>query len=113
MKTEQTAGTDPALGKVMAEWQVAAALPPRFEERVWQRIAREQAPAPVSLWSELMARLGAAMLRPSLAVSYVTVLLAGGLLAGYWHARVDNARASQQLESRYVRMVAAYETSPR
>ena len=106
---EQSAGANPALDKVLGEWQVRAALPPRFQERVWQRIAREEAQAPLGLWSQLCQRLGAALLRPPLAVSYVALLLAVGLLAGYWQARVDNARAAQQLQSRYVRMVASYE----
>ena len=108
-RPESNKAADPALHRLLGEWQVKAALPPRFEDRVWQHIAREEA-APANLWSELVNRLSAALLRPGLAASYVTVLLAAGLLAGYWHARVDNARTSRQLESRYVRMVASYES---
>ena len=52
------------------------------------------------------------MMRPSLAISYVTVLLLGGLLAGYWHAQVDNARATQELGARYVQMMAPYQALP-
>ena len=109
MKPEQSAAADPALNKALAHWQVNASLPPRFQERVWQRIAREEAQAPLGLWSQVCQRLGAALLRPSLAVSYLALLLAAGLLAGYWHAQVDNARAAHELQSRYVRMVASYE----
>jgi hypothetical protein len=43
-----------------------------------------------------------------LAASYVTVLLLTGLAAGYWQARVDNARTSEQLGARYVQMMDPY-----
>jgi hypothetical protein len=48
------------------------------------------------------------MARPSLAVGYVTVLLAVGLTAGYWRARVDNAQTADQLGARYVQMMDPY-----
>lgn len=112
MKSEQPEKSDLVLGKALGEWQVATTLPPRFKERVWQRIAREEAHRPASGWSAVWAwlsGLGAARLRPGLAVSYALVLVMGGLAAGYWQARAENARTSQELGSRYVHLMAAYE----
>lgn len=83
-------------------------MPPRFREQVWQRIAREEAQGPANLWTGFLAWVGQTMARPSLAVGYVTVLLAVGLTAGYWRARVDNAQTSDQLGARYVQMMDPY-----
>jgi hypothetical protein len=51
--------------------------------------------------------------RPALAASYLAVLIAAGVAAGYWHARLDNAHVARQLGSRYVRLLDSYETSSR
>src|SRR4051812_3763735 len=103
MTVQHSNDSDGALRKALQAWELQEPLPPRFGEQVWQRIAREEAERPAGVWSQLTTRLGTALLRPALAVSYVTVLLAGGLLAGYWHAQADNARAEQALGTRYVR----------
>src|SRR5512140_383756 len=110
MRPENLSESDPLLRQALGEWQVREALPPRFGERVWQRIARLETEAPGTLWAQLLDRIGAAMVRPSLAVSYVTVLLLVGLMAGYWQARVDNARVSRELGARYVQMMTPYQT---
>lgn len=109
MELPHSTDSNPALDKVLREWQIRDTLPPRFREQVWQRIAREEAEAPGSFWSLLLGRLGGALSRPSLAVSYVAVLVLSGLLAGYWHARSDNARTAEALGARYVQMVDAYQ----
>ena len=105
MSLEHSSSPDPALRSALRAWQVAEPLPPRFGERVWQRIERQAAPAPGSLWRRLRERLGTALLRPTVAAMYVSVLLAGGLAAGYWHAHLDNARSAQELGTRYVQML--------
>src|SRR5512137_2042846 len=110
MKPENPSEPDRSLQQALGQWQVREALPPRFRDRVWQRIAREEAQAPGALWARLLGRIGTAMMRPPLAISYVTLLLLLGLLAGYWQARVDNARASSELGARYVQMMAPYQT---
>ena len=55
-------------------------LAPRFDEQVWQRIARaeETAATPWILFRNWMAE---AFARPAMAVGYVTVLLLAGLIA--------------------------------
>ncbi len=109
MKPENPSESDPLLHQALGEWQMRETLPPRFGEKVWQRIAREEAEPPQTQWADLLNHIQVALLRPSLAVSYVALLLLAGLLAGYWQAQADNARVSHQLGAGYVQMMTSYE----
>ena len=109
MGTEHSNQTDPLLRKTLRAWEVKEGLPPRFNEQVWQRIAREETRQPEGWWSLLSSRLGQVMARPVLATSYLAVLLAAGLLTGYWQGRVANAHASEQLSARYVQVLDPYQ----
>ncbi len=113
MNAERDNESDALLSKTLKEWKVREPLPPRFQERVWQRIGRQEAQVPEPYWMRSSSWLARAMARPSLAASYLTVLALTGLLAGYWHARVDNARTSAELGTRYVQMMDPYQTAPR
>jgi hypothetical protein len=97
-----------SLGRLLNEWQVAAELPPRFQENVWRRIELGQAQEP--LWRLAARRLMELLARPSLAASYVTILLVSGLGAGLWQARSANAQADEALSSRYVHLVDPYQS---
>jgi hypothetical protein len=108
MKPEQTTDTDGRLRQVLRQWEVAEPLPPRFAEQVWHRIAREEARSPVSLWSRLTNWVVQSMSRPRLAASYLTVLVAAGLAAGYWRAQVEKAHTTEELGVRYVQMMDPY-----
>src|ERR1043166_6724370 len=105
MRPENSTENDPTLRKVLRQWEVIEPLPPWFREQVWQRIARREASPAESPWLLLANWLGQLFARPSLVVSYVTVLLAAGLMAGYLHARADTTRMSEQLGTRYVQML--------
>ena len=109
MKSENSTENDAALSKMLRQWEVKDPLPSRFREQVWQRIARHEAQAPEALWTLVAAWIGRFMARPSLAVSYVTLLLLAGVVAGYWHARADAARMSQELGTRYVQILDPYQ----
>jgi hypothetical protein len=109
MKQENSTENDALLSKTLRQWEIKDSLPPRFREQVWQRIARREAQAPESLWIPLANWVAGLMARPSLAVSYVTLLLLTGLFAGYLHARADSARMSEQLGARYVQMLDPYQ----
>lgn len=104
---------DPQLCKVLQAWKVDETLPPRFEERVWRRLSLEPASTSSTLWTAVLDRLTRAFARPALAASYLAVLIAAGVAAGYWHARLDNAHVAHQLGSRYVRLMDSYETMSR
>ena len=47
--------------------------------------------------------------RPRLAVGYVAVLLAAGLLAGFWQAQLAKTRMAETLSARYVQMLDPYQ----
>lgn len=111
MAMNQDRDNDAGLHGLLQAWKVQEGLPPRFEERVWQRLAREPSVGPKALWLAAVQWLSGALARPSLAVSYLAVLLAAGIAAGYWHGRADNAHMTDQLGSRYVRLMDAYETA--
>ena len=93
----------------MQEWKVTALLPPRFNEAVWRRIEQAEVNKKLSLWSLMTDWLAALLPRPAVAVSYVTVLLALGIAAGYWQARTHTARLDHELGSRYVQSVDPYQ----
>ena len=94
---------------MLHEWKVEASLPPRFQEQVWRRIEQAEAPVQVPAWVLLWQRLAASLARPTPAISYVTVLLLAGLLAGYWQARATRAQADQQMGARYVQLVSSFQ----
>jgi len=98
------------LHRALREWEIHDRLPPRFQERVWQRIAREEAQTLINPWSLFSNWLGQLLARPSMAVSYLVLLLFSGLLAGYWQARVEQTHTLEQLGSRYVQMLDPYHT---
>jgi len=102
-----------ALSKLLREWKVESPLPPRFEDHVWQRLAREELQALAGFWPQLAHWIGSALARPSLAAGYVALLLAAGLLAGYCQARSEKAHALETLSSRYVQMVDPYQAPRR
>jgi hypothetical protein len=110
MKPEEPIQSDEALSQVLHQWKVDAHLPPRFPEQVWRQIERSDTPVPVPAWVPLWERLSAALARPSLAASYVTVLLLAGLLAGYWQVRLTRTQAEESMRARYVQLVAPFQT---
>ncbi len=113
MKTIQPDNHEEALRKVLKEWRADAALPPRFQEAVWRRIERgEQATAPAapSAWDVIAHWIGTMLPRPALAASYVAVLLALGMAAGWAQAHQETTRVKNELGERYVRVLDPYQT---
>jgi hypothetical protein len=109
MNTNQPGNQDEALRKVLKEWRTDAALPPRFQEGVWSRIERTQAPATRSVWTFMVHWISTMLPRPALAASYVVLLLMVGATVGWTHARQDNARMKSELGQRYVRVLDPYQ----
>ncbi len=88
----------------MRESRPAPPLPPRFQESVWRRIERGEAPAPVSLslraWLEgCIERL----LLPRFALASLALLLLAGALTG---VLASAGMAKQQAQERYLAAVA-------
>ena len=111
MKPNQDPEKDRAVEKVLKQWVVDAPLPPRFQEQVWQRIARaEHKPeATIPFWTLLRRLIETNLPRPKLAYSYAAMLLAVAMLAGTWAAQAQNTRMEASLGSRYLQSVDPYQ----
>ncbi len=108
MKPNQTPENDESLRQVLHEWTVDASLPPRFQDGVWQRIARAEArPAP-SPWSSLARLVEVVLPRPRFALSYVALLLALGVAGGSLAAQIRTRRMQTDLGQRYVQSIDPY-----
>lgn len=110
MKPEHSIQGDEVLRQTLLQWKVDAPLPPRFQEQVWRRIDLSEAQVELPAWLRLWNRLSAALTRPSLAVSYVTLLLLSGVLAGYLQAHISRTQASGDMAARYVQMVSPFQS---
>lgn len=106
MKAPHLNNNDEALSRVLNEWTVKAALPPRFQDSVWHSIKRREAEG--FSWTVFLARFTTAITRPALASGYLAALALAGLLAGYWEAKSASAHAEAQLSARYVQLVDPY-----
>jgi hypothetical protein len=110
MNTIEPGNNDEALGKLLKEWRTDAPLPLHFQEAVWRRIERAQAPAAASVWDTIADWIGTVLPRPALAASYVAILLAIGVTAGWTQARQETARVKGELGERYIRVLDPYQT---
>lgn len=107
---QEAENADP-LRDILRAWTVEASLPPRFQEHVWQRIARAEAQAQGGAWDVFVSWLQLLLGRPKIALSYVTVLLALGTAAGSWMAQVQSSRMDEALGKRYVQSVDPYQAA--
>src|ERR1041385_3169294 len=108
MKSNQSNDRSDPLGDALHEWRVDAALPPRFPERVWQRIARTEAVRTGALRTGWWQWFDALLARRGIAVSYVVLWLLVGVCVGAWQARHQAARMEGDLEARYLQTVDPY-----
>jgi len=108
MTTHEPDNNDEALRKVLKEWRTDTSPPPQFQEAVWRRIERTRAPTVPSAWAVISHWVGTILPRPALAASYVALLAAIGLLAGWTQARQEIARVHDELGLRYVRVLDPY-----
>lgn len=104
---------DARLGPLLREWKVDAALPLRFDEQVWRRIERAEAPRAFTPWDVFRSWMEAALSRPAFATAYVAVLLVTGLLAGNWQAQRANEYGQSRARAHYVQSVDPYQMDRR
>lgn len=112
MKANETGNHDEALRKVLKEWRTDAALPPRFQEAVWRRIEQaghSSSTSAPSAWAVIAHWIGTMLPRPALAASYVAILLAIGVTAGWAQAQQETAQVKTDLADRYVRVLDPYQ----
>ena len=108
MKPENSS-EDETLSRVLHSWRTESPLPPRFDEGVWKKIERAERPGAGEVWSVLRTWIAGALQRPSLAVSYVALLLLLGLAAGFWQGHAGSQRAAERLSAQYVQAVDPYQ----
>ena len=101
---------DDPLRKVLRQWTVDAPLPPRFQEQVWQRIARAETKpeAAFTFWTLLRRLLETTLPRPKFAYSYVAILLLLGVVSGAWAAQLKTSRLDSALSMHYVQSIDPY-----
>jgi hypothetical protein len=112
MKRNQDPEDDRSVDKVLGEWVVDAPLPPRFQEQVWQRLARAEAKpqATTTFWMLLRSLIETNLPRPKFAYSYVAILVLLGVVSGAWAAQRETTRLNAALGSQYVQSVNPYHT---
>jgi hypothetical protein len=110
MKPNQDPEKDRAMDKVLGEWVVDAPLPARFQEQVWQRIARAEVrpEEAISFWTLLRRLVEANLPRPKFAYSFVAILVLLGVVSGAWAAQRETSRLNATLGSRYMQSVDPY-----
>src|SRR5512137_101134 len=105
MTTQDPKHEEARLRELLREGRPAPPLPPRFQESVWRRIERAEAPAeafsPLPWLDGLVERL----LRPRFALAGVTALLLVSGLAGALRG-VETTR--QTAQERYLSAVAPH-----
>ncbi len=99
---------DDALRKVLGQWTVDVPLPPRFQETVWQRIAKADPKPEPAVWTGLWRLIEVVLPRPKFAFAYLAVLLASGVTAGSWAAHTKSSRLDSELSMRYVQSINPY-----
>jgi len=111
MKSNEDPQSDHDLKQILRQWVVDAPLPPRFQEQVWQRIARAEAKpeATTTIWSLLRGLLETKLPQPKFAYSYVATLLLLGVVSGAWAAQRESNRLTAALGSAYVQSVDPYQ----
>lgn len=95
--------SDAKLSTLLRASRISPALPPRFQENVWRRIEKAEAPVsslPGLFWLDALAAL---VLRPRFAYATVAALIMAGSLLG---AREGAQAARHDAQARYVAMVA-------
>src|SRR5512143_990719 len=100
MKTNRSSENDESLHKGLRKWTVDTPLPPRFQEQVWQRIARAETKAGAARWPSLWRLIEVVLPRPKFAVAYLAIFLALGVTAGSWAAQIKTNRLDSALSLR-------------
>jgi len=108
MKRNQEQDDDNRLHFALREWVVDSPLPPRFQDRVWQQIARAEVRPESGFWGSIIRLVEAALRRPKIALSYVTTLLVLGVVAGSITAQVRSSHVNANLSARYVQSLDPY-----
>jgi hypothetical protein len=97
------------LDSMLREWKTGAALPPRFQEQVWNRIALAEAQPKVPLWAGVWRLVEVALPRPRIAYAYLAALMVFGMAAGSLAAYRKTSHFESSLSVRYVQSVSPFQ----
>jgi len=111
MSPIEESGNDRALDAVLKEWGVQAAVPPRFQENVWKRIARADLKPTPGIWAYLMNLMESALPRPKVAYSFLAALVLLGTATGSLVAQKQNHRLEASLGSRYLQTIDPFQAA--
>lgn len=101
---------DERLRKLLGEWRVDAALPARFQERVWESIeAKERGGLAQGFWTSIWVSAANRLRQPAFAVTYLAIFILLGIGAGWQHGKSRSAKVNSDLKMRYVQMVDPYQ----
>jgi hypothetical protein len=103
MKTEHPEPNEVGLRDLLREARPAPPLPPRFQEGVWRRIEKAEAPSEAASPLAWLDRLVERLLRPRFALASITALLLVSGLAGVLNG---TETAKQTAQARYLSAVA-------
>lgn len=109
MRPNQEPENDTSLDRVLKQWVVDDAVPPRFQEGVWKRIADADGRSAMGFWSALVGILESALPRPKVACTYLSALLLLGIAGGSMVAQKQNHRLEASLGSRYLQTIDPYQ----
>ena len=96
------------LDAVLRQWTVEAGPPPRFQEQVWQRLARAESRRAPAFRAGLLRLVEVVLPRPRVAFGYVAALLVLGIAAGAFAAQIKSNRLQATLGLRYVQSLDPY-----
>lgn len=80
-------------------------MPPRFQDQVWQRIARLETSSQPASWRRRLQVFTQVFSRPQVAVAYVIVLVMCGVAAGALTAHAEQHRVKSVLGARYMKAI--------
>lgn len=108
MNNHDSDGAGRRLTELLRRWEVISELPSDFRREVWQRVerSREEESSTISGW--LWSRLGLELVRPAVAVAYLTILIAAGSVLGWSRAEHQKIHLKESLGERYVQSIDPY-----
>jgi hypothetical protein len=99
---------DLRLRKLLRESRSNEPLPPRFQDRVWQRIESAEKAASARPAFSFAGWLTALFARPAVATAWVALLLVIGVGTGYVLGGHDATRWDAQLSTHYAASINPY-----
>ena len=108
MNPEKTRDQADPLSSLMQAWRIDTALPERFQEGVWRRMAVSQATrnAAPGFWSSALLYWENLVRRPVGIAACLTAFTIVGIGMGLWHAETFAHRAEAAWQDAYVQSVS-------